>query len=93
MNNINEDSHCVKNVRIRSYSGSHFSRIFPHSDFRIQSECGNDAEYLSVFSPNAKKCGKDAEYLSVFSPNAGKCGKDAEYLSVFSPNAKKCGPE
>ena len=24
--------HCVKSVRIRSYSGLHFSRIFPHSD-------------------------------------------------------------
>ena len=32
----------VKKVRIRSYSGPHFSRIFPHSDWispRIQSEC------------------------------------------------------
>ena len=28
--------HCVKSVRIRSYSGPHFSHIF-----RIQSECGN----------------------------------------------------
>ena len=25
-------SECVKTVRIRSYSGPHFSRIFPHSD-------------------------------------------------------------
>ena len=24
--------HCVKSVSIRSYSGPHFSRIFPHSD-------------------------------------------------------------
>ena len=24
--------HCVKIARIRSYSGPHFSRIFPHSD-------------------------------------------------------------
>ena len=40
--------HCVKRVRIRSYSGPHFPRIFPHSDWirrdtvslRIQSECG-----------------------------------------------------
>ena len=51
--------HCVKSVRIRSYSGPHFSRIFPHSDWirrdflRIQSECGknpdqNNAEYGHV---------------------------------------------
>ena len=26
------DLHGVKRVRIRSYSGPHFSRIFPHSD-------------------------------------------------------------
>ena len=40
--------HYVKSVRIQCYSGPHFSRIFPHSDWirkdgvslRIQSECG-----------------------------------------------------
>ena len=41
--------HCIKSVRIWSYSGPHFSRIFRHS------------EYLSVFSPNAGKCGKNAD--------------------------------
>ena len=37
---------CVKSVHIRSYSGPHFSRIFPHLDWirrdvslRFQSEC------------------------------------------------------
>ena len=30
-----KDSHCVKSVRIRSYSGPHFSRIFPHLDWSI----------------------------------------------------------
>ena len=30
---------CVKNVRIRSYSGPYFPRIFQHSDW-IRSECG-----------------------------------------------------
>ena len=52
--------HCVKSVRIRSYSGAHFSRIFPHSDWirrDIQSEC----RYFSVFSPNVRKCGKNAD--------------------------------
>ena len=39
-------THCVKRIRIRSYSGPHFSRIFPHSDW--------------IFSPNAGKCGKNA---------------------------------
>ena len=48
--------HCVKRVRIRSYSGPPFSRIFPHSDW-IQ----RDTEYLSVFSLNAGKCGKNAD--------------------------------
>ena len=46
-------SHCVKSVRIWSYSGRHFSRICPH-----WTEYG---EYLSVFSPNAEKCGKNAD--------------------------------
>ena len=27
-------NHCVKNVRIWSYSGSHFSRNFPHLDWK-----------------------------------------------------------
>ena len=52
-------NHCVKSVRIRSYSGPYFPRIFPHSKWiRI------DTEYLSVFSPNAGKCG--TEKISVF---------------------------
>ena len=37
LNNITKETddlklHCVKSVRIRSYSGPHFSRIFSHSD-------------------------------------------------------------
>ena len=48
--------HCVKRVRIRRYSGPHFSRIFLHSDW-IRS----DTPYLSVFSPNAGKCGENAD--------------------------------
>ena len=42
-------THDVKRVRIRSYSGPHFSCIFPHSD------------WIRVFSPNAGKCGKNAD--------------------------------
>ena len=49
-------SHCIKGVRIRSYSGPDFSRIFPHSDW-----IRRDTEYLSVFSPNAGKCWKNAD--------------------------------
>ena len=45
-------THSVKSVRIRCYSGSHFSCIFPHSH-RIRS--------LSVFSPNVTKCEKNAD--------------------------------
>ena len=48
--------HYVKSVRIRSYLGPHFSRIFPHSDW-----IGRNTEYLSVFSPNAGKCRKNAD--------------------------------
>ena len=47
---LSATAHCVKRVRIRSYSGPHFSRIF-----RIRTEYG-----LSVFSPNAEKCTKNA---------------------------------
>ena len=45
--------HGVKRVRIRNYSGPHFSRIFPHSEW-----IRRDTAYLSVFSPNAGKCRK-----------------------------------
>ena len=47
--------HCVKSVRIWSYSGPHFSSIFPHSNW-----IRRDTDYLFVFSPNAGKCGKNA---------------------------------
>ena len=30
--NSPHELHCVKSVRIRSYSGPHYSHIFPHSD-------------------------------------------------------------
>ena len=49
------DSHWVKNVRIRRYPGPHFSRIFPQSNWMRK-----DTGYLSVFSSNARKCGKNA---------------------------------
>ena len=46
--------HCVKSVRIRSFSGPHFARIFQRLDWiRRDNPC------LSVFSPNARKCGKN----------------------------------
>ena len=66
--------HCVKRVHIRSYSGPHFSHIFPHSDW-----IRRDTEYLSIFSPNAGKCGKNvdqnnSEYFHfVCSGNQGLC--------------------
>ena len=42
--------HCVKSVRIRSYSGPHF----PHLDWKRK-------DTLSVFSPNVGKCEKNAD--------------------------------
>ena len=50
----------VKSVRIRSYSGLHFSWIFSHSDW-IRRDTSYTS-YLSVFSPNAGKCGKNADH-------------------------------
>ena len=49
-------THGVKIVRIRSYSGLHFSRIFLHSNW-----IRRDTPYLSVFSPNAGKSRKNAD--------------------------------
>ena len=37
--------HCVKSVRIRSYSGPHFSRIFPHSGKYGKNTDHNNSEY------------------------------------------------
>ena len=48
--------HYMRNIRIRSYSGPHFFRIFPHLDW-----IWRDTPHLSVFSPNAGKCGKNAD--------------------------------
>ena len=51
-----------QSVRIWSYSGTHFSRIFSHSD-RIRRE----TEYLSVFSPNVGKMqARIAPYTKTF---------------------------
>ena len=51
--------HYVKTVRIRSYSGQHFSRIFPHSDWirRGISPCSvrmreNVGKMLTRITPN-----------------------------------------
>ena len=49
-------SDSVKRVRIQSYSGPHFSRIFPHLDW-----IRRDTEYLPVFNPNPGKSGKNAD--------------------------------
>ena len=48
--------HCVKRVRIRNYSGPHFFRIFPYSDW-----IRRDTTYLVLFSPNAGEWGKIAD--------------------------------
>ena len=49
-------NHCVKRVRIRSYSGPHFSRISPHLNW-----IWRDTPYLSVFSPSARKFRKNVD--------------------------------
>ena len=54
--------HCLKSVRIRSYSGPHFSCIFPHSDW--------------IRTPYIARMRENTD--SVFSPNAGKCRKNAD---------------
>ena len=64
------DMHSLKWICIWNYSDPYFSRIRPHSDW-IQ----RDAEYLSVFSPNAGKCGKNvgqnnSEYGHLLRSNA-----------------------
>ena len=54
--------HCIKSARSRSYSGPHFSRIFPHlHSIRRDTEDLSYSEYLSVFSPNAGKYGKNVD--------------------------------
>ena len=58
---IEDNSHCVKSVHIRSFSGPHFSLIFPHSDWIRRDTDYGVSEYLSLFSPNAGKCGKNAD--------------------------------
>ena len=50
------NSHCVKSVLNRSYSGPHFSRISGHLNWMRR-----DTPYLSIFSPNAGKCRKNAD--------------------------------
>ena len=52
----NDIQNGVKRFRIRSYSGPHFSRNFPHSDW-----IWRDTPYLSVFGPNARKSGKNVD--------------------------------
>ena len=73
-NTIDAELDCGKNVRIQSYSGPHFSRIFRHSDW-----IRKDTPYLSVFSPNAAKCGENADQ------NNSKYGR-----SLRSVRTQKC---
>ena len=89
----------MKSVRIRRFSGPHFSAFGLHTEsygvsLRIQFAGKCDREKLRIRT-------LFTEYLSIFSPNVGKCGPEklqirtlfTEYLSIFSSNAGKCGPE
>ena len=44
--------HCVKCVRIRSFSGSYLPAFELNTEQR-------DTKYISVFNPNAGKCGPE----------------------------------
>ena len=50
--------HCVKSVRIRSYSGPHFPAFGLNAE-RYSDWIRRDTPYLSVFSPNEGKCGPE----------------------------------
>ena len=78
--------HCVKGVRIRSYSGPHFSGIFPHFPGEIRS--------ISVFSPNAGKMqtiitpNTDSFYVcSTFSFLLVALGTPAAWRHLILPNS------
>ena len=58
----NSNWHCVKRVRIRSYSGPHFSRIFPHSDW-----IRREMEYNSMRIPISLSYKLVSSKLVVFS--------------------------
>ena len=53
--------HCVKSVRIRKYSGPHFSRIFHIRTEYWEIRISPYSIYLAVFSSNAGKCGRNAD--------------------------------
>ena len=66
-------NHCVKIVRIWTYSGPHFSCIFPHS-----AECG----YFSVFSPNAGKL------RTRITPNTDTLRSEYHHISLESKTSR-----
>ena len=79
--------HCVKSVRIRSYSAPHFSPVFQDSNW-----IRKDTSYVFVFSPNAGKCGKNADqnnckygnfYAVLLHKRNPKALKTIAELSVF----------
>ena len=91
------ECHCVKSVHIRSHSGPHFSRIFPHLDW-IRS----DTEHLSVslrISPYSVRMRKNAGKMRTrITPNTDSfyavwlCLKKAVkyYLEVFCEKYAHC---
>ena len=71
-----------KTVRIRSYSGPHFSRIFPHSDW-IRRDTSYSKLFWSVFFPQFPAFGLNTESYFVSLRIQSECGKMWE----------KCRPE
>ena len=55
--------HGVKRVQIRSYSGPHFSRIFPHSDWILRDTYSE--LFWSTFSPDFPAFGLNTERYRV----------------------------
>ena len=75
------NKHCVKNVRIRYYSGLHFSRIFPHSEWiRRDAESFYGFFLRSEIKINTYTGWKVSKYGVISGP----------YFPVFGVNTEIC---
>ena len=81
MNNINEDSHCVKNVRIRSYSGSHFPAFGLPYSVRMR----ENAVTMRSISPYLVRMRKNAVKMRSISPYSVRMRENAVKMRSISP--------
>ena len=72
IDSYSREAHCIKIARIQSYSGLHFSCIFPYWDW-----IRRDTQYLSVFSQNAGKM------RTRITPNTDTFYAVGHYFKVF----------